>query len=102
MQRPGSWRRRPLPPGWERIRATVLKRDGYRCQWGEGVVCGRVANQADHINPDGPDEMWNLQALCPGHHATKSGREAGFAAGKARRAMAAARFRKPERHPGLR
>jgi 5-methylcytosine-specific restriction endonuclease McrA len=101
--RAGSWRRTPLPPNWEtELRPAVLARDGYRCRWPAGPrICGLPASQVDHINPGGPDELWNLQALCPGHHASKTGREAGAAWGKLRRQMATARHRPGERHPGL-
>jgi hypothetical protein len=80
----------------------VLQRDRHACQWRTGAaICGQAANQCDHINPDGPDELWNLQALCPMHHKFKSGTEAGMAWGKIRRQMAAARYRPQPRHPGL-
>jgi 5-methylcytosine-specific restriction endonuclease McrA len=101
--RAGSWRRRPLPANWEtELRPAVLARDGYRCRWtAAGRLCGLPANQVDHIIAGGPDELWNLQALCTGHHAAKTGREAGAAWGKLRRQMAAARPRPAGRHPGL-
>jgi hypothetical protein len=66
-----------------------------------GGICGQRANQADHIDPDGPDDLSNLQALCPFHHNHKTGVEAGRAAGALRRKIAAARFRPAESHPGL-
>nr|DAX21639.1 MAG TPA: HNH endonuclease [Caudoviricetes sp.] len=56
-----SRRRKELPKDWDRIRRTVLRRDGGLC-----VFCGNPANQVDHIIPDGPHVPDNLRALC--HH----------------------------------
>ena len=51
---------------WRKLRARVLARDGYRCQWGlEG--CTGDATHADHVKPrskGGPDTMANLVASC--------------------------------------
>lgn len=54
--RPGS------TSAWRRVRAQVLKRDGYRCR-----LCGAPATHVDHIVPvreGGTDEPVNLPALC--------------------------------------
>ena len=47
---------------WRSIRAGILARDGHRCQ-----LCGRPANEVDHIIPladGGSDVEGNLRALC--------------------------------------
>jgi 5-methylcytosine-specific restriction endonuclease McrA len=47
---------------WRKVRAMVLKRDGYCC-----VYCGRRATTADHIQPvnrGGTDDEANLVAAC--------------------------------------
>jgi 5-methylcytosine-specific restriction endonuclease McrA len=100
-----SWRRQPLPPGWGRIRQAVLIRDNYECQMPvpgrpRGLCLAR-ANQVDHIIQDGGDDMANLRSLCWPHHRDRSSSQGGYAAGVLRRQIAAARYRKPEAHPGL-
>lgn len=102
----GSARRASLPPDWEtRIRPAVLARDGHRCQWPIGAaICAAAANQVDHKTPHhlgGTDDFDNLWAICPPHHSFKSSQEGGRAFGAIRTRMAAARWRKPEPHPGL-
>jgi 5-methylcytosine-specific restriction endonuclease McrA len=102
-----SWansdRRDRLPADWAQLRRACLERDGYRCQWRmPGGICGQRANQADHVDPKGPDELGNLQSLCPVHHSIKSSREGGRAMGEIRRRIAAARRRPADPHPGLR
>lgn len=74
---PGAWqgstRRAALPPGWGRIREQVLRDAGYRCQRVEdGSRCPEPATDVDHVRLRDERE---LQALCAGHHASKSGRE---------------------------
>ncbi|MFJ5105168.1 HNH endonuclease [Streptomyces sp. NPDC088554] len=93
----GSNRRAELPPDWYTvIRPSVLARDEYRCrQRSEGRVCGRPANQVDHIGDRANHRYENLQALCADCHALKSSQQ-GNAARWANRAR-----RPPERHPGL-
>ena len=90
-----GWRTAPLPPGWERVRRRVLRRDGYRC-----YVCGAEgASQVDHIIPvsrGGTDDESNLASICNACHAAKTSREA-----NARNPKAAPRKRQPERHPGF-
>jgi len=77
------WTRpRPLPPGWRRLRASILKRDGYRC-----VECGAPATEVHHIVDralGGTDHPSNLESLCAPHH-------------QARTVAAAARARKARR-----
>src|SRR5699024_11955454 len=45
-----SNRRQELPPDWSRIRARVLKRCGYRCEFRSesGVRCWGTATDVDH------------------------------------------------------
>jgi hypothetical protein len=97
---PDSRRSNLLPANWERLRLARLKIDSYLCQW---PMCGAKANAVDHVIPasqGGGDDMDNLQSLCTPHHNAKTAREAGLAAGLSRRQMAAAKYRKPEAHPG--
>ena len=56
---------------WKKLRATALKRDGWRC-----VVCGvdlkQTGARVDHIRPVRTHpalalELTNLQSLCPRH-----------------------------------
>lgn len=93
----GSTRRTELPPNWyTELRPLILHRDEHRCRWREsGTVCGRWANQCDHIGDRDDHRPENLQALCEQHHAIKSSRE-----GSEARWRETTR-RKPERHPGL-
>ena len=101
-----SNRKARLPPNWDQLREAVLRRDNYKCKWwlltdeGGKTFCGAPANQADHKIAGDDHSMGNLQALCEPHHARKSSREGGQAAGK-RRAEIRKRFRRePEVHPG--
>lgn len=91
----GSTRRSRLPANWNtELRPQVLTRDRHRCQWRDrpdGEVCGRLANQVDHIQPGDDHRLRNLQALCEPHHRTKTARE-----GNAARTPL---HRPPERHP---
>jgi 5-methylcytosine-specific restriction endonuclease McrA len=98
----GSNRRRELPADWPRIRRRILKRDGGRCRsrLDDESRCPAIANQVDHIIPSGSDADENLQSLCAHHHGIKSAQE-GAAAGRAKKALIAKRFKNEERHPGL-
>lgn len=94
-----SNRRSQLPPYWDRIRAIVLKRDGYRCRWireDTGKRCGAYATDVDHIDQANHDDHRPdaLQSLCSYHHGRKSSSEGGTAAARKRAA-------KKRRHPGL-
>lgn len=82
----------------------MLQRDGYRCQWPVGTgICGAAATEVDHIDNDGPQaDLANCRSLCPHHHKAKSSAEGGIGYGKIRRALAAAKRRPAERHPGYR
>lgn len=59
--------------GWYKVRAKVLKRDKYTCQY-----CGDRAGTADHIIPrskGGPNTMANLVACCMVCNEIAGGRE---------------------------
>ena len=73
-------------PGWEKTRKAILERDGYACrrivtdEFGLPCVCGRPANEVDHIrrarNGEADDDSpSNLEALCSWHHRQKTERE---------------------------
>jgi len=101
-----SWatsdRRKRLPPDWPALRLACLKRDNWECQWPAAAgICGAYANQCDHINPGGADDLANLRSLCTPHHSARSSQQGGHAWGVIRRRMAAAKYRTPEPHPGL-
>ena len=63
-------------PGWRRVRAFVLARDGYAC-----VVCGQAqglgpALELGHVIPKrkgGSNDPSNLRTLCRAHHEDKGG-----------------------------
>ncbi|MGW3486545.1 HNH endonuclease [Streptomyces sp. NPDC001054] len=95
----GSNRRAELPPNWYTdIRPRVLARDEYRCRNRTGGrVCGRWANQVDHIGDKNDHRPEMLQALCAQCHGRKSSAQGNAA----RWAPAARRDRPAERHPGL-
>lgn len=76
--RPGSTTSRGYGSAWVKLRARVMKRDGYLCQ--ACAKAGRVteATEVDHIVPKsrgGTDAGTNLQALCVPCHATKTATE---------------------------
>lgn len=87
-----------LPRNWRRIRAIVLERAGYRCEWirvDTGERCTEVATDVDHILAGDNHSLNNLQALCRYHHAKKSSREGAAAASRKR----IRRVREAEQHP---
>jgi len=97
---PGKWRdskrRSRLPVDWPIIRVKVLSRAGYRCEhMDDGIRCGRIATDVDHVIPGDNHSLSNLQALCPTHHGQKSSREGN----QARRQKYRGR---EEDHPGYR
>ena len=68
----------PLPPNWPNIREAVFMRDGYRCVQirNDGNRCYNVNElECDHIGDRDDHSMDNLQTLCKGHHAAKTGRQ---------------------------
>lgn len=96
---PGGWVGRRQDRSSTRskaLRLATLRRDGWRCQWGQrGALCGAYADQADHINRHGPDELSNMRALCAYHHGIKTSTEGNAERWRYRRA------RDPEPHPGV-
>lgn len=90
----GSNRKSRLPADWDRLRAVVLQRCGFRCEW-DG--CGDTATDVDHIEPGDHHSLSNLQGLCGAHHRAKSSAE-GIAAQQRKRAL---RFLPPEKQPGV-
>jgi 5-methylcytosine-specific restriction enzyme A len=96
-------RKSQLPKNWQQIRLKVLERDGYRCRGilpdGRGTVCGRYANQCDHIDQSRGDDhtLDNLQSLCASCHARKWGKEGAANTPQVKYPM----NRKPGLHPGL-
>ena len=70
---------RGLGWGWQKLRLTILKRDGYLCQ--PCIRQGRPteATEVDHISPrymGGEDAPDNLESICRVCHLVKSRREA--------------------------
>lgn len=68
---PWTKRKRLPRESWEPLRAYILRRDGYRCQFrhlgGIGPKCNRPAQHVDHIVPvavGGSDDPENLRASC--------------------------------------
>jgi 5-methylcytosine-specific restriction endonuclease McrA len=74
----GSTRRQRLPPGWDKTRQRILRRDGHRC-----VPCGAPAAEVDHIINNDDHSPSNLQAICHPCHERKTLAEA--EAGRRRR-----------------
>ncbi|MEV4492712.1 HNH endonuclease [Micromonospora coxensis] len=106
----GSTRRERLPKNWPALRARVLKRDGYVCQFvwrnerGRMEQCGKPATEVDHIRPGDDHSMENLRAACHACHQYKSSREGGSVGGQVvarMRRETNGRFRRTEQHPGL-
>lgn len=90
-----SDRRARLPQDWDSRRASVLRRDGYRCQIA-GAGCSGIATEVDHIRRGDDHRFDNLRAVCSSCHKKKTLGEAQVASRKKREA----RFRPRERHPG--
>ena len=89
VQRSGSRRSQPLPPGWKKTRLRILARDGNAC-----YLCGKWGNEVDHVIPairGGGEEDSNLATICDDCHKKKSAREA----------RGPSRKRVEEKHPGL-
>ena len=72
-----SNRREELPPDWHKIRARVLKRCGYRCEYRSesGVRCWGTATDVDHALGRTIHDENALQGLCPTHHKRKTAGE---------------------------
>lgn len=89
-----SYRSRPLPQGWPRLRARILRRDNHHCQI-NGPGCTTHATEVDHIIPaarGGNDQPNNLQATCQHCHQAKT---------VAENPATTPRARPPEQHPGI-
>lgn len=97
----GSTRRVTLGKEYHRNRALVMRRDGKRCQIRTPGICIGTATECDHVHDRLDHSTENMRAACHPCHLDRSSRQGGTAAGQARKARAAARFRTPERHPGL-
>jgi 5-methylcytosine-specific restriction enzyme A len=93
----GSDRRVRLPKAWHAQRARVLRDHGRICH-----LCGGPgATEVDHVTAGDDHGEANLRPAHKACHARKSSSEGGTAAGQARKARAAARYRPAEPHPGL-
>lgn len=68
---------------WQRVRKSVLVRDGYRC-----AQCGAIdiSHEVDHIIPleagGAAVDDTNLQTLCEVCHGAKTAQEANWRSGK--------------------
>lgn len=72
---------------WRRLRAMVLKRDGYLCKCDDCKASGDllIAHEVDHIVPlaeGGTDDLSNLRAINRDHHKTKTQAEAARGVGR--------------------
>src|SRR5690242_14013439 len=95
-----SNRRSRLPKDWPVRVRTVLGRDGHRCQvrLHDKVICGKPANEVDHIIPGDDHKLSNLRAICSFHHSRKSSAE-GHRAYAETMKRNRARFSRSEVHP---
>lgn len=92
-------RRDELPSNWASLRKQASARAGGRCERKtNGVRCDRAGKELHHIKRDVHDLRW-LEWLCPEHHRIETIAQAKAAQ---RAKYQAARFRKPEDHPGVR
>lgn len=92
-----SDRRARLPQDWDSRRASVLRRDSFRCKIA-GAGCSGIATEVDHIRRGDDHRLENLRAVCRSCHRKKSQAEAL----EAQRRKRELRYRPQERHPGLR
>ncbi len=83
----GSTRRSRLPPNWDSLRVTVLRRDPTCRHPG----CPARSTDVDHVIANDDHRLTNLQGLCNPHHVEKTNRE---------RPHRGTNRRPPERHPG--
>src|SRR5262245_23908439 len=75
----GSRQARGYGAAWTRLRATVMRRDGYLCQPCRRVERLTPADEVDHVVPKaqgGSDDLTNLEAICTPCHKAKTQREA--------------------------
>lgn len=69
---------------WRRLRAQVLKRDGFMCQCENCQGRVLIAHEVDHITPvfeGGTDDLSNLRAINRDCHSVKTQAEAKRARG---------------------
>ena len=65
---------------WQKLRAQIMKRDGYRCRCDDCAASGAIlpAHAVDHRTPKsqgGTDDPSNLQAINRDCHAKKTARD---------------------------
>lgn len=87
-----SRRTSPLPTGWPKLRARVLRRDQHLCQL-RYPGCTEYATEVDHIHGADDHSLDNLRAVCNPCHKHRTALQANAAKPK--------RKRPPQRHPGL-
>lgn len=80
-ERRGTRQERGYGAAWDRLRATILKRDNYVCQCEDCKAAGLVkpATHVDHRIPKaqgGSDDPSNLQSMNVACHMRKTAREA--------------------------
>lgn len=91
-----SGRTAPLPRMWKAIRANVLRRDNWQCQWvreDTGLLCLEKATDVDHIDDPEDHRHSNLRSLCSWHHDKRTASQGGQAN--------AAKRRVQKTHPGI-
>lgn len=91
-----SRRRDELPKDWKKIREAVIRRDAGCC-----TFCGAPGNHVDHIDPQGPHELWNLRLLCQLHHMQRTAGQAHAARRANGWAKQRRQHRPPGKHPGI-
>lgn len=93
---PKSGRTSALPRAWKMIRANVLRRDNWQCQWvreDTGELCLAPATDVDHIDDPENHKHSNLRSLCGYHHRQRTAQQGGLAN--------ASKAKKPKSHPGV-
>lgn len=99
----GSTRRDRLPANWQALRRQVHRRDKSQCQMRlpSGSLCLEPATDVDHIRRGDNHDLSNLRCICDWHHSRKSAEE-GRKAYWSKINHSKQKFRRDERHPGLR
>ena len=80
----GSRQERGYGRSWDKLRLTILQRDGYLCQPCYRKGRPTPAKAVDHIRPkiqDGTDDPDNLESICGDCHLAKTTAEAAQARG---------------------